>query len=80
MIGEEIREMLARDPFQPIRIVMTSGESYVIRNPGLAMPLKNELFIALDDGERCRFCPYGHMATIESVNGHSSRPRRKGRR
>lgn len=80
MISEEIREMMSRDPFRPFRIVMSSGESYVIANPGTAMPLKDELFIAMDDGERVRFCPYLHVATIESVNGRSTRTRRRKRR
>jgi hypothetical protein len=34
------------------------------------MPLKSDLFIALDDGERWRFWPYLHIATVESANGH----------
>ncbi|HKQ46683.1 MAG TPA: hypothetical protein VJZ71_01290 [Phycisphaerae bacterium] len=80
MIGEEIREMLAREPFRPFRIIMSSGEKYVIDNPGSAMALKSELFVAMDDGERVRICPYLHVTTIEYVNGRASRLRRRKRR
>ena len=78
MTLESIRDLLAREPFQPLRIVMSSGEAFIINRPGTVMPLKTDLFVALDDGEHFRFLPYLHIATIASANGHV-RPRRKQR-
>jgi hypothetical protein len=31
------REMLARRPFQPVKVVLSSGQSYEIRHPEMAM-------------------------------------------
>jgi len=79
MRPDDIRDLLQRDPFQPFRLVMTSGESYNITNPGLAVPLKSQLFIALDNGERWAFCPYLHMAGVELLrDGRRPGRRRRG--
>ncbi len=68
MGASEILEVLDREPFEPFRIVLTSGESYIVRNPHAVAVLKSRLFIALDDGERWVFCPYLHIAAVEALS------------
>jgi len=82
MSVESIREMLDRQPFEPFRIVTSSGESYVIRNPNLVALMKSRLFIALPDGERWTFLNYLHVTAVEAVRNGPRRngaPRRKRR-
>lgn len=75
MTRTEISELLAQEPFRPLRVVMSSGESYEISRPGFAVPLKSDLFIALENGDRWRLCSYLHIATLEiSSNRRKRRP------
>lgn len=82
MNRNEITELLAQEPFRPLRVVMSSGESYKIARPGFAVPLKSDLFIALENGDRWRLCPYLHIATVEiASNGdRNGRPSRRRKR
>jgi hypothetical protein len=82
-VANNIRELLAREPFEPFRLSLSSGESHVVRDPDLAVVLKSEVFIAHPNSDRHTFIPLLHVAAIEKIggngNGHSLR-RRKGRR
>jgi len=80
MRQEDLRDLLHRDPFEPFRVVMTSGESYNVTNPGLAVLLRSDLFLALDDGDRWTFCPYLHIAGVERLRNGGRRPARRKRR
>jgi hypothetical protein len=84
MSVETIRELLDRDPFEPFRIVTSSGESYVIRNPHLVAMMKSRLFVAMADGDRWTFVNYLHITAVDAIgNGHRRNgrpPRRRKRR
>jgi hypothetical protein len=79
MNAADIRDLLQREPFQPIRVILTSGTHYDVRDPQLVMPLKRELFIAFDDGDRWTLVPYLHIAGVELL-GNGRRPARRKRR
>jgi hypothetical protein len=64
-----IREKLEREPFEPFRLRVTSGDSYVIRNPGLVVVMRSELFIAEPNSDRHVFLPLLHIAAIENLGG-----------
>ncbi len=57
----EIRGLLARTPFQPVRIHTSSGQTYDVTDPGSAMLLKNRLFVAFADRERWTLIPQGGL-------------------
>ncbi len=79
MTGHEIRDILERDPFQPVRVRLTSGDAYEIRSTGLAMVLKSRLFVAAPASDDWTLIPLIHIAAIETIaNGHPRRaPGRK---
>lgn len=79
MRAADLRDLLEREPFEPFRVVMTSGEAYRVTNPGMATLLKSQVFIALHDGEKWVFCPYLHIATVERAPNGRRRPRRRRR-
>jgi len=80
MNANEIREMLRRDPFEPFRIRLSSGDAYEIRDPNTVAIMKNRLFVAFPDGETWAFCSYLHIAAVESVrNGRGRKSSRKPR-
>ncbi len=82
MAMDDLRELLTRDPFQPFRVRLTSGDHYDIRNPLSAAMMKSRLFIALPNSDRTVYVPYLHIAALETLaNGRAKRPGRgrKGR-
>ena len=70
MTAETFREILKRGPFEPIRVVMSSGESYDVMHPERVFVPAKCLVLALPDpsqpeGERLAFCSYIHIAHVE---------------
>ena len=72
MTTEAFRKILKRQPFQPFRLVMSSGKCYDVRHPEMAWLLKNDVLVGVDvenDGLPAEFdiCPLFHVATIEPI-------------
>ena len=70
MTAETFREILKRQPFDPFRVVMSSGESYNVMHPEMAFVTAKSLILAIPDpahpeGERLAFCSYLHVAHVE---------------
>jgi hypothetical protein len=70
MTAESFREILRREPFELFRVVMSSGESYNVMHPEMALVSARSLVLAIPDpsraeGERFAFCSYLHVAHIE---------------
>ena len=70
MTAETFKEILARRPFEPFRVVMSSGESYIVMHPEMALVSARALVLAIPDpshpeGERFAFCSYLHIAHVE---------------
>ena len=68
--AEIFREILRQKPFEPFRVVMSSGESYNVLHPETALVSTRSLILALPDptqpeGERLAFCSYLHLAHVE---------------
>lgn len=72
MTADTFKEILKRSPFDPFRVVMSSGESYNVVHPEMAFPTARSLILALPDptavdGERLAFCSYLHIAHVEML-------------
>ena len=70
MAADTFRDILHRAPFEPFRVVMSSGESYNVMHPEMAMATAKTLILATPDssradGERLAFCSYIHVAHVE---------------
>ena len=76
MIADDIRNAISRDPFQPFRVVTSSGESYAVSNPGLVVPMNRNVFIAMPDGERYAIVSYLHVTAVETLPNGKPRRRR----
>ncbi|MBI5864826.1 MAG: hypothetical protein HZB38_10015 [Planctomycetes bacterium] len=78
MNADELRELLTRDPFEPFRLRLTSGDTYEIRDPQSVAVMKSRMFVAMPGGDHWLFVPFLHVAAIESIrNGHASRRRKR---
>lgn len=81
MMIKSVRELLEREPFQPFRIRASSGVAYEVRNPGLVVVLRSQIFIAESNSDRFTIVPFLHVAGVEQIaNGRARRVRRKSRR
>lgn len=70
MTADTFKEILHREPFEPFRVVMSSGESYNVMHPEMALVASRSLVLAIpdkshSDGERIAFCSYLHIAHVE---------------
>jgi hypothetical protein len=76
MTTQTFRELLTQRPFKPFRLVMSSGESYEVRHPEMAMLTRTDILVGTDvadDGVPAEFkiCSLLHVATTEPINGSS---------
>jgi hypothetical protein len=82
MIATDIIELLDRDPFEPFRICLGSGESYEVVNPHMVALGKSRAFIAVANSDRQALVPYLHISALETMsNGHgkAAKGRKRGR-
>ncbi len=79
MSPDEVRERLNRDPFEPFRFRLTSGDSYDIRDSNCVALGTKRVFVAFTDADRQAFFPYLHIAAIETI-ANGNRPKRRPRR
>ena len=78
MANVDLRDLLTRDPFQPFRVRLTSGDHYDIRNPLSAAMMRSRLFIAVPRSDRSIYIPYLHIAALETLaNGRSKKRKTK---
>lgn len=64
--------MLARRPFQPVRLTLSSGQFYEIRHPEMAMLTRTSLLVGVDlanDGVPAEFKIISllHVTSIEPI-------------
>ena len=72
MTVQTFREMLARRPFQPVKVTLSSGESFEIRHPEMALLTRTSLLVGVDiadDGVPAEFKILSllHVASIEPL-------------
>ena len=74
MTVQTFRELLARRPFQPFRVVMSSGKTYDVRHPEMAFLTRTTLYVGVDDRfdgvpSDAAMCSLLHITNAEPVNG-----------
>ena len=77
MTVQRFREMLARRPFQPVKVTLSSGQSYEIRHPETALLTRTDLLIGVDvadDGVPAEFRILSllHVTAIEPLTGKAA--------
>ena len=73
MTADTIRSFLHRHPFEPLRVKMSSGESFEVPHPEMALLTRCGLIICLPDengqpSERIEFCSFLHIASVETAS------------
>ncbi|MEO6183519.1 MAG: hypothetical protein ABIP71_10580 [Verrucomicrobiota bacterium] len=70
--AQQLKERMEEKPFRPFRMIMSSGDTYEVRNHDSAWVLRNAIEIGLDpDAEGMvaltRRCAILHIASIEDI-------------
>lgn len=73
MTIEAFRDLLSRQPFRPFRLVMSSGQTYEVRHPEMAMLTRSDPLVGTDlaeDGVPSEFkiCSLLHVTCVEPLN------------
>jgi hypothetical protein len=78
MTPQAIDEELAREPFAPVRLYVSDGHSYLIRNPGLCTIMRGTLYIARVDRPKSRLLDdmdavdCAHVTRVEQIDEASA--------
>jgi hypothetical protein len=67
---QTFRDLLAARPFKPFRLVMSSGQSYDVRHPEMAMLTRTSILVGIDDEDdgvpaEFKICSLLHVTAIE---------------
>ncbi len=83
MTVQTFRELLNQRPFRPFRLVMSSGQTYEVRHPEMAMLTRTDILVGTDvaeDGVPAEFkiCSLLHVTAIEPLNSQSAKEKQTG--
>ena len=73
MTVQTFRNLLNERPFRPFRLVMSSGQTYEVRHPEMAMLMRTDILVGIDEADdglpsRYKICSYLHVTAVEPVN------------
>ena len=82
MSPETIQKRVLHHPFQPFRVFLSDGATYVVRHPEMILVTRREVVIALPkSGEAIArqvvYCDPLHITRLEPVNGRGTKPTSK---
>jgi hypothetical protein len=77
MTVQTFRDLLAKRPFEPFRIVMSSGKSYDVQHPEMAWLLKTDLLVGISDDDddipaEFKTCSLLHITAVEPLTAATS--------
>ncbi len=64
---ETIHDLLRRDPFQPFRIVTTTGDRYEVPNPHLVAIGESFLFYCFPRSDRLARIRLNQIVSVETI-------------
>jgi hypothetical protein len=70
---QTFRDLLRQRPFRPFRLVMSSGQTYEVRHPEMAMLMKTDILVGVNETKEgipseFRICSLLHVTSIEPVS------------
>jgi len=83
MTQQTFRELFSQRPFKLFRLVMSSGQTYDIRHPEMAMLTRTDILVGIDiadDGVPAEFkiCSLLHVTAAEPLSTTSTGPSQSG--
>jgi hypothetical protein len=79
MTLQTFRELMTNRPFKPFRLVMSSGQSYEVRHPEMALLTRTDILVGINetrDGVPAEFkiCSLLHVTSVEPLNSTPAGP------
>ncbi len=73
MTVQTFKKLLTQQPFQPFRLIMSSGKACDVRHPEMAMLTRTDILVGIDvadDGVPAEFdiCSLLHVTAIEPLS------------
>lgn len=73
MTVQTFQDLLSEQPFRPFRLVMSSGQTYEVRHPEMAMLTRTDILVGTnvaEDGVPAQFkiCSLLHVTAIEPLD------------
>ncbi len=73
MTVNTFRELLSRRPFEPFRLVMSSGQTYEVRHPEMALLTRSDILVGVDETDEgvpaaFKICSLPHVSAIEPLS------------
>jgi hypothetical protein len=83
MTVQTFRELLTKQPFQPFRLVMSSGLAYEVRHPEMAFLTRTDILVGIDETDegvpdRFKICSLLHVTAIEPLKTSSAESKSTG--
>jgi hypothetical protein len=77
MTLQTFRELMGQRPFKPFRLTLSSGQSYEVRHPEMALLTRTDILIGvgeMDDGVPAEFriCSLLHVNSVEPLIANQS--------
>lgn len=77
MTVDTFRQLLSKRPFQPFRLIMSSGQAYEVRHPEMAWLTRSDLLVGVDQTDEgvpaeFRICSLLHVSSIEPLTTNSA--------
>jgi hypothetical protein len=79
MTLQTFRELMTNRPFKPFRLVMSSGQSYEVRHPEMALLTRTDILVGINetrDGVPAEFkiCSLLHVTSVEPLSSTPAGP------
>jgi hypothetical protein len=73
MTVQTFRELLAQKPFKPFRLVMSSGLTYEVRHPEMALLTRTSILVGIDQTDEgvpaeFKICSLLHVTALDPLN------------
>jgi hypothetical protein len=79
MTVQTFRELLTHRPFKPFRLVMSSGKTYDVRHPEMALLTRTDILVGVGESDggvpaEFRICSLLHVTSVEPLSTPATGP------
>lgn len=72
MTVQTFRNLLKHQPFKPFRVIMSSGKTYDVRHPEMALLTRTDLLVGVDEADdgvpaEFKICSLLHITSVEPL-------------
>ncbi|MEX2138806.1 MAG: hypothetical protein WD894_06060 [Pirellulales bacterium] len=74
---QTFRELMTQRPFKPFRLVMSSGQTYDVGHPEMALLTRSDILVGIDESDEgvpahFKICALLHVTAVEPLSSTAS--------